>query len=169
MTSRLSGTLIRVLKHSRVAWYNGIGTTAYYEQPSPGTPGALFINGQRICQLVVDREGLYADFPSPKVQRMMTERGVRLDRGWTCAVEIYGLPLNDAVLQSRFLAARHHNERVCIQCIDQQRSAIFVDGIWRWTIKNEDASRALVELELSTHDGWYPLQQDLFRRQRCTG
>lgn len=170
MASRLSGTLLRVLKHSRVAWYQGVdGTTAYYEQPAPGVPGAVFINGQRLCKLHVDREGFYADFPSPKVQKLMTERGISLERGWTCMVEVYGMHINDAIVQSRYHAVRHHDGHHCIQTVDSLHAAIFVDGQWLWTMNIREGHRALAELELSTQDGWYPLQQDLLRQWRRTG
>lgn len=159
--SRLSGSLIYVLKHSRVAWYrDDNGLTAYYEQPSSGIPGGVFVNGQHLTDLVVDREGLYADAPSPKVQCLLRAQGITLDSGWECLVQTYGLEINEAVRQSQYRAVKHHNGQVSAQCIGD-RAVILVDGMRRWTIKIAIAYRAFAEMGVSPHEGWYPVQENL--------
>lgn len=164
MPSRLSGGLIRVLKHSRVAWYKDpFDTTAFYEQPSPGVPGAVFVNGKRIVQLVVDREGFYADAPSPKIQQILRAHGVNLEGGWSCLIETYGMEINEALSQSSYRAVRHHNG-ISVQCTENHHVIILVDGVPRWTIPMSTAHRALAEMGLSMLDGWYPVQRDLLRQ-----
>src|SRR5450755_1154221 len=117
--NRLSGGLLQLLKHSRVAWYNDPfgATTAYYEQPAPGIPDGVFVNGRKLTDLVADREGRYADFPSPGVQQLLRERGVTLESGWECQRETYGLEINDAVVQSHCRVVKHHNGQVSAQYI----------------------------------------------------
>jgi len=151
-----------VLKHSRVAWYKDpFGTTAYYEQPSLDAPGAVFVNGRCITRLVVDCDGFYADFPSPRVQQMLRAHGVSLEGGWSCPIETHGVEINEAMSQSRYAAVRHHHGNIRVQCADTHRAVIFVDGVPRWTIPIKEAHRALAEMGLSTMEGWYPVQQNL--------
>lgn len=158
----ISGGLLGVLRQSRVAWYRGAGgITAYYEQPAPGVPGALFVNGRRVTNLVVDREGLYADLPSPQIQHMMIARGIELESGWTCGQAIHGTHINDAVQQSQYAAVRHHGGRISVQCDGEDRANIFVNGRKRWRIEKKYLQRALAELGLSISNGWYPVQHDL--------
>ncbi len=165
--SRLSGGLIRVLKHSRVAWYNDpLGTTAYYEQPSLDAPGSVFVNGRCITRLVVDRDGFYADFPSPKVQQILRSHGVSLEGGWSCPIETYGQEINEAIHQSPYYAVRHHDGHISVQCVDQERAVILIDGTPRWTIKIAIAYRALAEMGISPQEGWYPVQQNLLQQRQ---
>lgn len=162
----VSGGLISVLRQSRVVWYRGPdGITAYYEQPSPGVPGAIFINGRRVTGLIVDHEGRYADFPSPQVQHMLIARGVDLQSGWMCGRESHGVPINVASNQSRYGAVRHHDGLISIQRDGEQHAIIFVNGRQRWRIAKVHVARALAEMGLSPSEGWYPVQQDLISLQ----
>jgi hypothetical protein len=164
MPNRVSGSLLGVLRRSRTAWYRGTdGITAYYEQPSPGAPGVLVVNGRRVTGLVVDREGIYADFPAPQIQHMMIARGVDLERGWTCGQETHGMHINEALKKSRYSAVRHHNGRISIQIVSESHAIIFVNGIQRWRIRLADAERAAAEMGLVFYDGWYPVQTNLVR------
>ncbi len=161
---RLSGGLIRMLKHARVAWYRDVhGTTAYYEHPLPNVPGGVFVNGRKLTDLVVDREGRYADFPSPGVQHLLRERGITLESGWECQRETSGLEINVAVRQSHYRAVRHQNGQVSAQCIGDC-AVILVDGMRRWTIKIAIAYRAFAEMGISPREGWYPVQENLLKR-----
>jgi hypothetical protein len=166
MPRTVSGGLLSVLRRSRVAWYRGAnGISAYYEQPSPGVPGAVFVNGRRVTQLIVDREGVYADFPCPQIQHMLIARGVDLQSGWTCGRETHGVHINEAVQQSRYAAVRHHEGRISMQCDGEHHAIIFVNGQKRWRIAKVHLPRALAELGLSPSDGWYPVHQDLIGLQ----
>jgi len=163
MPQKISGGLLPILKVSRVAWYRGAGgITAYYEQPAPGVPGAVFVNGRRVTSLHVDREGLYADFPSPTVQHILIERGVDLAKGWTCGQEKYGTTLEDAVKESPHGAARHHIGRISLQHIDDvDEVVIFVYGRRRWKVESGYVGRAIEEMGLDISTGWYAIQVDL--------
>lgn len=160
---RVSGGLLHILKVSRVAWYRGTdGTTAYYEQPSPGVPGAVFVNGKRITSLVVDPEGIYADYPSPQVQHRLIDHGIDLTSGWTCGQEKHGTTLLDAVERSPQGAARHHQGRISVQHIDEvDQVVIFVYGRQRWQVESNYVRRAIEEMGLSIETGWYAVQTDL--------
>jgi hypothetical protein len=162
--SKVSGSLLGVLRRSRTAWYRGTdGITAYYEQPCPRAPGVLVVNGKKVTGLVVDREGIYADFPAPHIQHMMVARGVDLSRGWTCRDETYGMHINEALKKSHSSAVRHHNGQISIQIVSETTAIIFVNGRQRWRIRLADAERAISEMGLSMNDGWYPVQTDLVR------
>jgi len=162
MAKKISGGLLQVLKSSTVAWYRGTdGTQAYYEQPTAETDGVVAVNGRRVCRLHVDPEGLYWDRPSPPVQRKLLALGVDLNQGWTGPEEVHGVHINEAMQESRYEAVRHHNGRISVQKVDEQRAVIFVNGNKHWTVKVAVAHNALEELGVETWTGWYPVQQNL--------
>lgn len=164
MGDRVSGALLHILKYSRTAWYRGEdGTTAYYEHPSPDAPGRIIVNGQPLTSLFVDRAGHYADIPSPQVQQKLLGKGVRLDSGWTCNVEVFGDPIDEAFQKSPHRAVRHHNGQITAQYLNEALIAIFVWGVLYWRINAADAHRVFAELGASIADGWYPVHQDLIQ------
>lgn len=156
-SQQVTGGLLFVLQYARRTWYKGpSGITAYYEQPSPGVPGAFYVNGKRIAGLMVDPEGLFWDRPSPNIQKTIGRYGVSLDEGWTCDVQIMGSNVEGALAQSPWHIAQHAQSGVAVHQVNDAQAIIFVNEQAQWSIPMMHLRLALNEMGASSYDGWLP-------------
>jgi hypothetical protein len=157
--SKVTGGLLHVLRYARKASYSAPdGVTATYEQPDVGRQGAVYVNGKHFLTLIVDREGLYWDRPSPRVLQQIAERGISVEAGWTCDVEISGYTVDEAMSRNPHHKARHQSG-IHVQMIQDQRVA-FADKTGQWSVPGAHLHQVLKEFGVSPYDGWEPEIED---------
>lgn len=151
--SKVTGSLLHVLRYARKASYSAPGVTATYEQPDVSRQGAVYVNGKHFLTLIVDREGLYWDRPSPRVLQQIAERGIAVEAGWTCDVEISGYTVDEAMSRNPHHKARHQSG-IRVQMIQGQRVA-FTETC-QWSVPYAYLHQVLNEFGISPYDGWEP-------------
>lgn len=151
--SEPSKSLLDALRSARRCWYSGNGITAYYEQPDFGVPGAFYVNGKLVTNLIVDPEGVYRDHPSPGVQKIIAEKNVSLETGWTCKEETVG-SLQSALDQSPTHAACHQQDMV-VQ-VKGEQVTLFVNRTRLWHGPFHSLHLVLGEQGVSPRKGWLP-------------
>ena len=157
--SKVAGSLLHVLRYTRKASYSAPGVTATYEHPDVDHQGAVYVNGKHFLTLIVDREGLYWDRPSPRVLQQIAERGISVEAGWTCDVEISGYTVDDAMSRNPHHKARQQSG-IHVQMIQGQRVA-FTNKTGQWSVPYAYLHQVLKEFGISPYDGWGPETEDM--------